>query len=151
MVDAIGTSSGAKAPVSFWIIAVLSLLWNAMGCADFTMTVTRNVAYLEAAQTTPEMINWLDSAPTWTLVPWALGVWGALAGSLFLLLRSGWAVMAFAASLIGLAVNQIWQLSTELPASLTTPGAIAFNVTIWIVAFALLWYSVKMRRAGVLR
>ncbi|KHK92746.1 hypothetical protein LK12_07385 [Novosphingobium malaysiense] len=135
--------------MSFWIIAVLSLLWNAMGCADFTMTVTRNSAYL--AGFTPEMINWLDSAPTWTLVPWALGVWGALAGSLFLLLRSRWAVAAFAASLIGLAVTQIWQFSSNMPDSMTAPGSVAFTVTIWIVAIALLWYSVRMRRFGVLR
>ena len=149
MVDAIGTSSGAKAPVSFWIVAILSLLWNAMGCADFTMTVTRNATYL--AGFPPEMINWLDSAPSWTLIPWALGVWGALAGSLFLLLRSGWAVTAFAASLIGLAVTQIWQFSSNMPDSMTSPGSVAFTVTIWVVALALLWYSVRMRRAGVLR
>jgi hypothetical protein len=74
-----------------------------------------------------------------------------LAGSLFLLLRSGWAVTAFAASLIGLAVSQIWQFSSNMPDSMTSPGSVAFTVTIWVVALALLWYSVRMRRAGVLR
>lgn len=132
----------------FWVIAVLSLAWNAMGCVDFTMTVTRNAAYL--AQVPPDMIDWLDSAPAWTLVPWALGVWGALAGSFLLLLRSLRAVTALALSLAGLAVNQVWELTSGMPASMLTPGSIGLTVTIWIIALVLLWYAVRMRARGVL-
>src|SRR3546814_11557539 len=70
----------------FWAIAALSILWNAFGCMDFILTVTRNPDYM--APFSPEVINWLDAAPSWTLVPWATGVCGALSGSLLLLLRS---------------------------------------------------------------
>ncbi|MCJ2178165.1 hypothetical protein [Novosphingobium album (ex Hu et al. 2023)] len=132
----------------FWTIAVLSLLWNAFGCMDFAMTVTRNRAYM--AQFPPEVINWLDTAPIWTLVPWAMGVWGALTGSLLLLLRSRHAVEAFAISLAGLAVTQIWQAMSGMPESMTTPASTAISVMIWIVALALLWYAARMRAQGVL-
>jgi hypothetical protein len=39
--------------------------------------------------------------PAWMTGVWAIGVWGALAGSVLLLLRSKWAVHVFAASLAG--------------------------------------------------
>ena len=139
----------AKPSWLFWMTGMLSLAWNAFGCVDFTMTVTRNPGYM--AQFPPDMVNWLDAAPTWTLVPWAMGVWGALAGSLLLLLRSGHAVAAFGISLAGLAVSQAWQLSSGMPESMMTPASISISVAIWIVALALLWYAVRMRARGVLR
>lgn len=139
----------AKASWSFWALATVSLFWNALGCVDFTMTVTRNAAYLQ--QIPPDTIDWLDRAPTWTVVPWALAVWGALAGSVFLLRRSHWAVAAFAASLLGLAVNTIYQFASNPPPSMLTPASIGITVVIWIVALALLWYAVRMRERGVLR
>ncbi|HKR91151.1 hypothetical protein [Novosphingobium sp.] len=113
------------------------------------MTVSRNATYL--AQVPPDTIDWLDSAPTWTLVPWALGVWGALAGSLLLLLRSRWAVAAFTVSLLGLAVNQVWQLLSNMPASMRTPANMGLSAAIWIIAMALLWYAARMQARGVLR
>ena len=133
----------------FWLIAGLSLVWNAFGCVDFTMTVSRNATYL--AQVPPDTIDWLDSAPTWTLVPWTLGVWGAFAGSLLLLLRSRWAVAAFTISLLGLAVNQVWQLLSNMPASMRTPANMGLSAAIWIIAMALLWYAARMQARGVLR
>lgn len=134
---------------TYWIIAVGAALWNGFGCLDFIMTASRNPAYL--AQVPPEIIDWLDSAPTWTLVPWALGVGGGLLGALLLLVRSRLAVGAFAASLGGLAVTQVWQFSTDRPASMTTPGMIAMTLLIWAVALALLWHAWRHLRMGVLR
>ncbi|MCJ2189177.1 hypothetical protein [Novosphingobium beihaiensis] len=132
----------------YWGIAVFSLIWNAFGCLDFTLTVTRYPAHMAAFPA--DMIDWLDAAPTWTLVPWAMGVWGALAGSLLLLVRSRRAVTAFALSLAGLAVHQIWQFTSGMPDSMITPANVVMAVAIWIVALALLWYAVRMRARGVL-
>jgi hypothetical protein len=54
---------------------------------------------------------------------WALGVWGALAGSMLLLLRSRRAVTAFAASLVGLAVSTGYQLTHAVHAGIDDPQA----------------------------
>jgi len=140
---------GVRTPRHLWIVGVLALVWNAFGCTDFSMTVTRNPEWL--APLSPEMIDWLDAAPSWTIVTWALGVWGGLAGSLLLLLRSRWAVAAFTISLLGLAVNQIYPFVSEVPAMLTSPASIGITLVIWAVALFLLWYAVRLRNAGVLR
>jgi len=140
---------GVRTPRHLWIVGVLALVWNAFGCTDFSMTVTRNPEWL--APLSPEMIDWLDAAPSWTIVTWALGVWGGLAGSLLLLLRSRWAVAAFTISLLGLAVNQIYPFVSETPAMLTSPASIGITLVIWAVALFLLWYAVRLRNSGVLR
>jgi hypothetical protein len=134
---------------SYWLIAVLALLWNGFGCLDFVMTGSRNAAWL--ASLPPEVIDWLDAAPTWSLFTWALGVGGGLVGALCLLARSRHAVAAFAGSLLGLAGNQVWQMTSALPESLTSAGNIVFSVAIWAIALGLLWYAVKKRRDRVLR
>lgn len=131
----------------YWLVAGLGLLWNAFGCLDFTLTVTRNPAWL--APLPPAVIDWLDAAPTWTLPPWALGVWGGLAGAVLLLVRSRGAVWAFAVSLLGLAVSQAWQWSTPMPGS-TDTASLVLTAAIWIIALGLLWFAWTKRRDGTL-
>lgn len=144
-------TAATRAPTSYWVIAVLSLMWNAFGAFDYVMTNTRNEAYLSQPQFPPEMIDYIDRFPVWAIAAWAFGVWGAVAGSVLLLLRSRFAVHAFAVSLAGLALSTIYQATSDMPASMTTPGMIGMTLVIWIAALFFLWYSIRMRRQGVLR
>lgn len=148
MIEPADPNAKIKPSRMYWLIAVLSLVWNSIGCTDFTMTVTRSPGYI--AQFPPEVIDWLDSAPTWTTFAWGLGTWGALAGSLMLLARSRWAVEAFAASLAGLAMTQAWQFADDLPESMTTTTDTMISVIIWVTAIVLFAYALLMRRRGVL-
>jgi hypothetical protein len=139
-----------RTPMHLWIIGAIATLWNALGAFDYLMTQTRNAEYL-ANFTDPQRI-YFDSFPVWMEAAWAFGVWGGLAGSLLLLLRSRYAVHAFAISLAGLAISTVYQyvLSTP-PAEFMTGGMIAMNVAIWAVCIGLLLYAMRMRKAGVLR
>lgn len=144
-------NSETKTPISFWIISGLSLLWNAFGAFDYTMTQTKNAQYLAAF--TPEQRAYFDSFPAWMDATWALGVWGALAGSVLLLLRNHHAVTAFGLSLVGLLVSSIWQFGVaEVKASeIMPPEAMYITIFIWVVAIALFFYARKKRSAGALR
>ena len=83
--------SGQVRPgAGYWIIAVVSLLWNGFGGFDYYMTQSRNAAYL--SQFPAEIMQFIDIMPVWATVAWAIGVWGSVLGSILLLLRSGWAV-----------------------------------------------------------
>lgn len=141
----------AKTPISFWIISGLSLVWNAFGAVDYTMTQTRNAAYL--AQFTPEQRTYFESFPAWMEAAWALGIWGAVAGSLLLLMRSRHAVAAFGVSLLGLLVSTIWQfgLSGADVAKIFGTGPMVMSAFIWIVAIALFVYARRKRDSGLLR
>lgn len=140
----------AGRPWHLWAVGLLSLLWNSAGATDYTMTNTRNAAWLAAM--TPEQMAWIDSFPFWATTAWALGVWGAVLGSILLLARSRWAVPAFAVSLAGLVGTTIYQYGVGgMPASLKTGGGMAFTAALWAVAVLLLWYAIRMRARGVLR
>lgn len=138
----------SKAPVHVWIVGAVTTLWNAFGTFDYTMTQSRNTDYL--AQLTPEQIAYIDGFPLWMEAAWAFGVWGALAGSILLLMRSRHAVTAFAVSLAGLAVSSLYRFAIA-PMPAMPDGTTAMTLTIWAVAIALLAYAWRMRAAGVLR
>jgi hypothetical protein len=139
-----------RTPVHLWIVGALATIWNGFGCFDYLMTQTRNQQYL-AGFTDPQRI-YFDSFPLWMESAWAFGVWGGLAGSLLLLLRSRHAVTAFAVSLAGLAVSTLYQyvLSTPPPEMASGP-MVAMNLVIWAAAGGLLIYALRIRRRGILR
>lgn len=137
------SEDSGKAPWHLWTVGVLSLLWNAIGCYIYTMTMLRDPTLMASAP--PEMRRALDAAPVWADAAWALGVWGALLGSILLLLRRRLAVPAFAVSLAGLLLTTIWQANAGVP--MNVPQA----AMIWAIALFLLWYAWAMRRRSVLR
>jgi hypothetical protein len=139
-----------KTPMHLWVVGSLATVWNAFGAFDYLMTQTRNEAYL-ANFTDPQRV-YFESFPIWMEATWAFGVWGGLAGALLLLARSRHAVAAFAISLAGLAASTVYQyvLSTP-PEEMKSGTMIGMNIAIWAIAIGLLWYAIRMRKAGVLR
>jgi hypothetical protein len=138
-----------KMPWHLWIVGIVSLLWNAMGGVDYTMTHLRSEAWL--AQMTPAQIDWVNHFPIWATSCWALGVWGAIGGSLLLLLRSRWAVTAFGVSLFGLIGTRVYQYTGDAPGGLNTASDLGFSAILAAVAVALLYYARRMRGKEVLR
>lgn len=138
-----------KAPLHFWIIALLSLLWNGYGGYDYLMTQTRNAQYL--TMYTPEQRAYMAAMPLWMECSWALGVWASVSGSLLLLLRRHWALQAFLASLVGIAGMLIYSyILTDSTKIMGAQGPI-FSAVITAVGLFLAWYSRAMIRKGVLR
>lgn len=135
-----------KAPQHLWVVGILTLLWNAIGIFSYMMT---HLGKLEDLGMTADQIAFFDSFPAWANALWALGVWGAFFGSVLLLLRSRWAVMSVAISVVGLIGTTIYQnFMIEVPAELQS---IPLNVMIWVTTLFMLWYARKMRGEGVLR
>lgn len=140
-----------KAPTHLWIVGILSLLWNAMGAFDYSMTHMMGEQYLTQGGFGPEVVAYFAELPAWATAAWALGVWGGFIGSVLLLLRSRHAVTAFAISILGIVVMTFQSLTNPYPAEMASPGMTAFEWTIKIVAVLLLWYAWTMRKRGVLR
>jgi hypothetical protein len=139
----------SKTPWHLWAVGIVSLLWNAMGGVDYTMTHLHNASWI--AMMTPEQIAWFDGFPIWATSCWALGVWGAIAGSILLLMRSRWAVHAFGISLIGFVGSHIYQFTSNAPAGLNTGTGTLFAAVLAAVAVGLLWYAMRMRKQGWLK
>lgn len=136
----------AKAPWHLWVVGIVTLLFNAMGILSY---MTTKLGMLAEMGMTPEQIAFMDSYPAWTSALWALGVWGAFAGSVLVLLRSRFAVPAMLVALLGLIGTTTYHYALiEVPADMQSP---ALDVAIWVVTVFLLVYARTMRAAGVLK
>ncbi|WP_421839210.1 hypothetical protein [Novosphingobium sp.] len=136
-----------KTPVSFWIIAVLSLLWNLFGCYDYLMSKLSPESYFASMGMNAESAAYMAKLPAWLTAFWALGVWGSLLGSLLLIARSRQAAPAFALSLLGLAVSQLTQAFWFHPPEAAPAGLV---LTIWSALVFFLIYARSMAAKGVL-
>lgn len=142
----------ARTPVHLWIVGILSLLWNCFGAYDYTMTRMRNMDYLAQMGDPKVILNWVDSLPFYAQIGWGLGVWSALLGSVFLLMRSRYALYAFAVSLVGMALSFGGQyFGPPLPAEMNTGAMKYMPFVIVIIGLAQAWYAWRETKAGVLR
>ena len=76
-------TSNVRTPWHLWAVGIFAFLWSGMGAFDYLMTQTRNEAYM--ANFTEAQLEYFYGFPAWVEGTWALAVWGALAGSVFLL------------------------------------------------------------------
>jgi len=144
-----------RTPVHVWIVGILSLLWNCVGCYDYVMTRMRNTDYL--AKMMPKvdpnaMLAWVDSFPIYAQIGWGLGVWGGLLGSVLLLMRSRYAVWAFGLSLLGAVLGLGYQIALAPPlAGADDAMSKAMPYVIILIAAALFLYARAQAAKGVLR
>ena len=131
--------TNTKPPVWFWIIAVVALLWNALGV----------MAYLTHAFITDDMIaalpeeqqaEFLVEHPTWYTAAFALAVFCGALGCLALLIRKKWAFMLFVISFITATIQQVYIMTTVEGASPVMP------IMVIVVCAFLVWLS-KMATA----
>jgi len=146
------TAAPAKAPAHLLIVGLVSLLWNGFGAFDYVMSQTDNAWYLsQVMQISDAGRAYLDAFPAWADSAWAIGVWGALVGSILLLMRSRHAFWAFVASLAGLLASTIYQYALSAMPEDMRSSNLVIVIIVWVIAIALLVYSYQMRAKGVLR
>lgn len=149
------SGSRLKAPTSFWIVAVLSLFWNATGANDFLQTQLENRSYIESMTqglglTVDQLIEYYRSFPWWANAAWALGVWGSFLGSILLFWRSRFALHAFLASLAGLIVTSVFNFAYPMPGQTTLIVPIVLTIVVFGVLLGLIWYTRRMIARRVL-
>lgn len=137
----------AKTPWHLWVVGGLSVLWNAFGCFDFTMTMTKNAAYLEPYP--QEMLDYWLNMPIWRWILWGIGVIGGLAGSIALLLRRKLAYPLLFASFLAAAVSMSVSYADKDAPSME--GQLAMSLVIVAIALLLALYARWLSRRDVLR
>jgi hypothetical protein len=138
-----------KAPVHLWIVGILAVLWNAIGCFDYYATQSKLEFYM--SQFTPEQLEYFYGFPAWVDACWAIAVWGSLLGSILLLARKAWAVWLFGLAILGLAATTVYNFVLSDGMAVMGSGAALFSVVIWVIALFLFFYARAMVRKGVLK
>lgn len=138
------TEQGAagKLPMSFWVVALLGLLWNAFGGYLYLLSKFDFEAAMQGAD--PAMREYALNMPIWAHIGWSVGIWGSVLGSVLMLMRSRHAVTAFLASLIGALVSFAAQgMAGVLPVGLSA-GIAAVIAFLW-------WFCRNEAAKGTLR
>lgn len=142
-------SSSPVTPKHLWIMGVISLLWNVVGAFDYLMTKTRNEAYM--SKFTPEQLEYFYGFPAWVTGFWAIAVWGAVLGSILLLLRKRLAVPVFAISLVTMVITTIYNYGLSDGYNIMGgAGPLIFSIVIFLIATGLLVYARAMANRGIL-
>ncbi len=136
-----------KPPTSFWVFSGAALVWNLIGLFIYYNQVTMSPEAL--AKLTADQQAFFASTPTWATSAHAFAVTFGVLGSLLLLFRKSWAVPAFVISLVGIVVQDVhaFIVSDALEVfgginALLVPGIVL------VVAVALVWYSLSIRKKG---
>ncbi|MGB5294107.1 MAG: hypothetical protein WBP34_04060 [Thermoanaerobaculia bacterium] len=146
--ESTGTGARPKVPIHLWIVGVLALLWNFMGAFDYLATQLKLASYM--GQFTQEQLDYFYGIPAWAVSGWAIAVWIGLVGTVGLLLRRKWSVLAFAVSLAGLAISSIYTLILSDGLKIMGGTGTIMTVLIWVISIFLVWYSKQQAKAGVL-
>lgn len=140
--------TATKPPVHLWIVGILAVLWNAIGCFDYFATQSKLESYM--SQFTPEQLAYFYGFPVWVDAAWAIAVWGSLLASIALLLRKAWAVWLFGLAILGMAVTAVYSFLLSDGMALMGSGAVYFTGVIWIIALFLFFYAQAMAKRQVL-
>jgi hypothetical protein len=125
-------------PKSFWLIASLGFIWNALGSVNYFMQM--NAGLIAVRPVTEQAI--IIGRPAWATAGFAVGVFAGTLGCLLLLFRTSKALLAFAVSIAGIAVTMIHTLQVAASTVPFTLLEIFFMAILpLIMALLLLWYT----------
>ncbi|WP_109259264.1 hypothetical protein [Hyphobacterium indicum] len=139
-----------KAPIWFWILAVIGLLWFAMGAFDYSATQLRLDFYMSAF--TEEQLAYFYGFPAWYVATWAISVWGAVAGAVLLLMRKKAASLMFLISLISFVIGAIYSYGfTNAMEIMGGIGPVIFSAVIFLSILGYFWLARTASANGILR
>ena len=142
-------------PWHLWVVGIAALLFTAFGGYDYTMTQLGDRDYIEAMMgpmgvETDTALAYFEAFPIWMEVVWAIGVWGAAAGAVLLLLRRRLAYPVLIVSFAAFVISNLHGFANPIPGMDPTATLLPVAV-IFVVMLGLILYTREMRRRGVLR
>ncbi len=139
----------SKPAAWFWIVSIVSLLWNLVGVMAFFMQIMMTP---EALQAMPEAERKLQTdIPFWTVICFAIAVFGDTLGSILLLLRRKLATNVFILSIVFTIAQMIYTIFLSDLVAVRGASSTIFPVVIVLVGFLLIWFSRASAAKGWLR
>jgi len=137
----------APAPIWFWIIAVLAVIWN-----GFPVMLYLQLQFSGPPQGMPaEQLAYFEAFPAWYVAVWALTVFTSFASSAALLLRSRLAAPGFLIAIGLYGVSVVYHYALADAWRILGPGNAAFSAVIALSLVLLWWFSRTFAARGVLR
>jgi hypothetical protein len=140
-----GNGHLSKPPRWYWIVAGLALLWMLFGVLAFIMDPLTSDEMLAQMDTAQREV--FEARPTWLFVVYGIAVFAGLAGTIGLLMRRRFAVLAFAISLAFVVLQFVYVLFVlDAIGRIGAAEAVPFPLVIMSIGAALLWLSLHARK-----
>ncbi len=126
---------------SFWLIGVVTLVFNGMGAINFFVQINA-----DSLASFPEFYHpIIEGRPAWATAAFAGAVFGGALGCLLLLLRKSVAFYVLIASLFGVIVSMIHIFLVTGLSSMEVWMGVLMQI---IVTVFLIWYSKYTQNKG---
>lgn len=135
-------------PKWFYAVATIALLWNLMGVINFIMQISMTPAQIAELPVAEQ--NLLNNTPLWSIIAFALGVFGGSIGCIGLLLRKAWSIIALAVSLFAVLAQMSYWLFFTTAVEVYGPSTYLMPTLVIIVAYLLFRLSNKGIEKGYL-
>lgn len=141
------TVSSSTPPRWYWIASALALVWMVIGVLAWGADLMMDEAAL--AQMSAAQQQLYSSRPQWLFIVYAIAIFAGLLGSIGLLMRKRWSVVAFIVSLCAIVVQFSYTLTALDAIGLLGPtAALPFPIVIFTIGLLLLGLSIKAKNAG---
>ncbi len=123
-----------------------ALIWNLLGVFAFIMHLMM----------TPEMISKLpldqqaaySNVPLWSTIAFAVAVLGGTLGCILLLAKNALATPTFALSLVAIFIQQFYNFIVINSIKMLGVSAVFMPILVIVIAFLLLYLSIKSKQQG---
>ncbi len=140
------TTTKVKAPMWFWIVSTMALVWNIVGVIAYLGQAYMTTEDLENMSSAERLL--LESQPVWVTGAFAIAVWGGTLGCILLLLRKAWARPVLLISLMGIVAQISHTFFMSNTFEVYGSGSIVMPLMVLIVGVGLLFLSKKGIRAS---
>lgn len=137
-----------KAPIWFWALSGLALLWNLAGLSVFLMGF---MVPVEKMFPDPEMQKLASDSPLWYHIVFGTAVIAGTLGCVGLLMRAKWAIPVFVISLLGVIAQQCYMYFFSDTLKVMGGGAMVMPTMVLIICIALIWFAKRALSRGWLR
>ena len=135
-------------PKLFKPIVIIALLWNLIGVINFFIQINLSEEAIAALPEAEQAL--INSTPLWSLIAFAIGVFGGTIGSLGLLIQKKWAFYPLLFSLVGVIAQMTYWLFFTKAVDVYGSGTYTMPVLVILVAFFLLRLAKKGIKEGYL-
>ncbi|MGR6503425.1 hypothetical protein [Shewanella sp. Koi 1] len=129
----------AKAPLWFYFVAFISLLWNIMGLLAFVIQMTMTPEAM--AQMSPDQIKLYESTPAWLDCVFGFAVVSGVIGCLLLLVKKAFSYKMLLASLVAILVQMGYVFSIQQAAAVLGSDALMMPSVVILWGIFLAWFS----------
>jgi Co/Zn/Cd efflux system component len=143
------TVSTHKPTTWFWIISIVSLIWNLIGVMAFYMQLSMAPEAIHAMPLAEQELY--TSMPSWTMYAFALAVLGDTLGSVLLLLRKRLATPVFAIAFVFTLAQMVYTIFISNLLAVRGAAGVVFPVIILLVGVMLIWFANRSADKGWLR